>query len=133
MAGVGGAGAEGGGGAGDGGQAQSPMIFSKVTARYSPLVLRVVLHDLPENYMKRLPKFTGEGDLTATKHITFFDQFDDILGIEHEDVYMIPLVQTFERQVITWFKGLPVGSIRSYNDLETSFLRQWGEKKDHLY
>jgi hypothetical protein len=43
------------------------------------------------------------------------------------------LVQTFEGQVRTWFRGLPVGSIPSYNDLETSFIRQWGEKKDHLY
>lgn len=33
----------------------------------------------------------------------------------------------------TWFRGLPVGSIRSYDELENAFLRQWGEKKDHLY
>jgi hypothetical protein len=36
--------------------------------------------------MKNLPKFTGEGDLTATEHINFFDQFADIFGLEHEDV-----------------------------------------------
>jgi hypothetical protein len=36
------------------------------------LVLPLVLHDLPENYMKNLPKFMGEGDLTATEHITVF-------------------------------------------------------------
>jgi hypothetical protein len=35
--------------------------------------------------------------------------------------------------VKTWFIGLPVGSIRSYGDLENAFLRQWGEKNDHLY
>jgi hypothetical protein len=125
------------GGAGAGGQenipAQPPMIFSKVVARYSPLVLPVVLHDLPKNYMKRLPKFTREGNLTATKHIAFFDQFIDILGVENEDVYTRMLVQTFEGEVRNWFRGLPVGSIPSYNDLETSFIRQWGEKKDHIY
>jgi hypothetical protein len=43
------------------------------------------------------------------------------------------LVHTFEGQVRTWFRGLPANSIASYDDLETSFLRQWGEKKDHLY
>jgi hypothetical protein len=37
--------------------------------------------------MKNLLKFMGEGDLTAAEHITFFDYFVDILGIEHEDVY----------------------------------------------
>jgi hypothetical protein len=95
MAGVGGVGVGGVGGAGAGGQAQPPRIFSKVAARYAPLVLPVVLHDLPENYMKNLPKFMGEGDLTTTKHIAFFDQFVDILGIEHEDVYSRLLVHNF--------------------------------------
>jgi hypothetical protein len=66
MAGAGGAGVGGVGGAGDGGQAQPPRIFANVTARYSPLVLPPVLHDLSKNYMKNLPKFMGEGDLTTT-------------------------------------------------------------------
>jgi hypothetical protein len=71
MAGVGGTGGGGAGGQGQG-QALPPRIFSKVAARYAPLVLPVVLHDLPKNYMKNLPKFMGEGDLTATEHIAFF-------------------------------------------------------------
>jgi hypothetical protein len=105
----GGGGGHGAGGGGGGGQGPPPppRIFAKVAARYAPLVLPVPLHDLPENYMKNLPKFTGEGDLTATEHINFFDQFTDILGLEHEDVYSRLLVQTFEGQVRTWFRGLP--------------------------
>jgi hypothetical protein len=83
--------------------------------------------------MLNFPKFTGEGDLTATEHINFFDQFVDILGIEHEDVYSRLFVQTFEGQVRAWFWSLPPGSILSYDALEDSFLRQWGERKDHLY
>jgi len=35
--------------------------------------------------------------------------------------------------VITWFRGLPTCSIRTYDELENVFLRQWGERKDHLY
>jgi hypothetical protein len=93
----GGAGAGGGAPGGQVGvQVPLPGIFAKVAARYAPLVLPVPLHKLPENYMKSLPKFTGEGDLTAQEHINFFDQFADILGIEHEDVYSRLLVQTFE-------------------------------------
>jgi hypothetical protein len=133
MAGTGGVGAGGAGYVGVGGKYQPPRIFAKVVSIYSPLVLPIVLHDLPKNYMKSLPKLTGEGDLIATEHIAFFHQFVDILCIEHEDIYTRLLVQTFEEKVITWFRGLPVGSIRSYNDLETSFLRQQGEKKYHLY
>jgi len=110
-----------------------PRVFAKVAVRYAPLVLPVPLHDLPDNYIKNLPKFTGEGDLTAAEHINFFDQFADICGIEHEDVYSRLLVQTFEGQVRTWFQSLPAASIRTYDALEDAFLRQWGERKDHLY
>jgi hypothetical protein len=128
-----GGGGGGVGGGGGGNQIPVPVIFAKVAARYAPLVLPAALHDLPENYMKSLPKFTGEGDLTAQEHINFFDQFADILGIEHEDVYSRLLVQTFEGQVRTWFRSLPAGSLRSYEELESAFIRQWGERKDHLY
>jgi hypothetical protein len=122
------------GGAGVGG-GQVPLlgIFAKVAARYALLGLPVPLHDLPENYMKSLPKFTEEGDLTAQEHIKFFDQFADILRIEHEDVYSRLLVQTFKGQVRTWFRSLAARSLRSYEELESAFIRQWGERKDHLY
>jgi hypothetical protein len=92
-------------GGGGGGQPNVPPpgVFAKVAARYAPLVLPSQLHDLPDNYIKNLPKFTGEGDLTAAEHINFFDQFSNICGIEHEDVYSRLLVQTFEGQVRTWF------------------------------
>jgi hypothetical protein len=82
----GGFGARGGGGGGQG-TPPPPKLFSKVATRYAPLVLPVPLHNLPENYMKNLSKFTGEGDLMATEHINVFDQLSDILGLEHEDVY----------------------------------------------
>jgi hypothetical protein len=109
----GGGGAPGGGvgalegGAGGQGLPLPPRVFAKVAARYVPLVLPVPLHDLPENYIKNLPKFIGEGDLTATEHINFFDQFKYILGLEHEDIYSRLFVQTFEGQVRTWFRSLP--------------------------
>jgi hypothetical protein len=85
-AGDGGSAVGGAAGGAAGGQVPLPGIFSKVASKYSPLVLSVPLHDLLENYMKNLPKFTGEGDLTAQEHINFFDQFVDILGLEHKDV-----------------------------------------------
>jgi ribonuclease HI len=124
------AGVRGGGG---GANVPPPGVFAKVAARYAPLVLPANLHDLPDNYIKNLPKFTGEGDLTAAEHINFFDQFADICGIEHEDVYSRLLVQTFEGQVRIWFRSLPAASIRTYNALENAFLTQWGERKDYLY
>jgi len=92
----------GGGEGGGQGPSPTPNFFSKVAARYAPLVLPMPLHDLLENYMKNLPKFTG-GDLRATEPINFFDQFADILGLEHENVYSRLLIQTFKGQVGTWF------------------------------
>jgi hypothetical protein len=124
-----------GGAEGERGQGQQPppRVFTNVAAKYAPLVLPVPLHDLPENYMKNLPKFIGEGDLTTTEHINLFNQLADILGLQHEDVYSHLFVQTFEGQVRTWFQNLPPGSILSYDALEDLFIKQWGERKDHLY
>jgi hypothetical protein len=116
-----------------GGQAPLPRIFAKVVSRYAPLILPIPIHDLPKNYMKSLPKFTGEGDLTTQEHINLFDQFADILGIEHEDFYSRLLVQTFEGQVRTWLRALAARSLRAYEELENDFIRQWGERRDHLY
>jgi hypothetical protein len=45
--------------------------LTKVASRYAPLVLPGPLHDFPENYMKNLPKFMGEGDLTVQTHSLF--------------------------------------------------------------
>jgi hypothetical protein len=101
----GGGGALGGGGGapegGVGGQRPPlpPRVFAKVDARYVPLFLPVPLHDLPKNYIKILPKFTGEGDLTIAEHINFFNQFTYILGLEHKDLYSRLFVYTFEGQV----------------------------------
>jgi hypothetical protein len=61
-----------GGGGGGHPNVPPPGVFAKVAVRYAPLVLPVPLHDLPDNYIKNLPKFTGEGDLTAAEHINFF-------------------------------------------------------------
>jgi hypothetical protein len=61
-------GAEAGGGAQGGptsGQVPLAGIFAKVAARYAFIVLLAPLYDLIKNYMKSLPKFTGEGDLTT--------------------------------------------------------------------
>jgi hypothetical protein len=58
-----------------------PTVFAKVAERYVPLVLLIPLHDLPEKYIKNLPKFIWEGDLTTAEHINFFDQFANILGL----------------------------------------------------
>jgi hypothetical protein len=49
-----------------------------VTSRYSPLVLPQPLNSLPTSgYLKQLPKFTGEVDITVEEHLPAFYSYDD--------------------------------------------------------
>ena len=56
-------------------------------ARYAPLVLPQLMNALPTgNYLKYMPKFSGEGEVTAEEHLVDFYAYADNLNIEHEDV-----------------------------------------------
>jgi hypothetical protein len=48
-------------------------FFNKVVARYAPLVLPTNINDLSDNYVKKLPKFNGESDVTTVEHLVFFE------------------------------------------------------------
>jgi hypothetical protein len=58
-----------------------------VAARYAPLVLPQPMNSLPAgDYLKYMPKFTGEGDITVEEHLVAFYSYADNLNIENEDV-----------------------------------------------
>jgi len=58
-----------------------------VDARYAPLVLPQPMNSLPiGDYLKYIPKFTREEDITAKEHLATFYSYDDNLNIENEDV-----------------------------------------------
>jgi hypothetical protein len=60
-----------------------------VAARYSPLVLPQPMNPLPvRDYLKYMPKFTGEKDITAKEHLSTFYSYVDNLNIENEDVWL---------------------------------------------
>jgi hypothetical protein len=60
-----------------------------VTARYAPLILLHPMNPLPAgDYLKYMPKFTGEGDITAEEHLAAFYSYAENLNIENEDVWM---------------------------------------------
>jgi hypothetical protein len=57
-----------------------------IAARYAPLVLLVGLHALPTtDYMKYLPRYNGEGDVTAEEHLVAFYSFADNFNIRCVD------------------------------------------------
>jgi uncharacterized small protein (DUF1192 family) len=105
-----------------------------VTARYAPLVLPHPMNPLPAgDYLKYMPKFTGEGDITAEEHLASFYSYADNLNIENEDVWMRVFVQSLDGEVRKWFRGLAPRSIAGIEALDTVFLRKWGDRKDYIY
>jgi hypothetical protein len=105
-----------------------------VAARYAPLVLPQPMNALPAgDYLKYMPKFTGEEDITVEEHLAAFYSYADNLNIENEDVWMRVFVQSLDGEVRKWFRGLTPGSIVGIEALDDVFLRQWGDKKDFMY
>jgi hypothetical protein len=105
-----------------------------VATRYAPLVLPHPMNPLPAgDYLKYMPKFTGEGDITAEEHLAAFYSYADNLNIENEDVWMRVFVQSLDGEVRKWFRGLAPGSIAGIEALDSAFLRQWGDRKDFMY
>jgi hypothetical protein len=116
--------------------ANPPMTEIEViiATRYAPLVLPQPLNNLPpEGYLKQLPKFTGEGDITAEEHLAAFYTFADDNVIMHTDVWMRIFVHSLQGEARNWFRALPPGSIDGIRALDNAFLRQWGDKKDFMY
>jgi hypothetical protein len=85
------------------------------------------------DYLKYMPKFTREGDVTAEEHLAAFYSYADNLNIENEDVWMRVFVQSLDGEVRKWFRGLAPGSIAGIEALDSAFLRQWGDRKDFMY
>jgi hypothetical protein len=83
-----------------------------LAARYAPLVLPMPMNALPStDYLKYMPQFTGEGDITTKEHLSDFYRFVEIQGIENEDVWMRVFVQSLVGEGIKWFRGLTPRSI----------------------
>jgi uncharacterized small protein (DUF1192 family) len=105
-----------------------------VAARYAPLILPHPMNPLPAgDYLKYMPKFTGEGDITTEEHLAAFYIYVYNLNIENEDVWMRVFVQSLYGEVRKWFRGLAPGSIAGIEALDNVFLRQWGDRKDYIY
>jgi hypothetical protein len=71
--------------------ANSPRnrIHTIVADRYAPLILPRPMNALPiGDYLKYMPKFTGEEDINAKEHLSAFYSYADNLNIENVDVWM---------------------------------------------
>jgi hypothetical protein len=105
-----------------------------LVARYAPLILTQPLNALPAGgYLKQLPKFTREGDITAEEHLVDFYSYANNYVIVDEDVWMSIFVHTLDGEARKWFRALTPGSIDGIEALDDVFLREWGDKKDFMY
>jgi len=60
-----------------------------VAVRYAPLTLPQPMNYLPVgDYLRYMPKFTGEENITVEDHLVDFYSYADNLNIENEDVWM---------------------------------------------
>ena len=90
-----------------------------LVARYAPLILPNPLAAMPiGDYLKYMPKFTGEGDFTTEEHLEDFYSYAENINIEQEDVWTRVFVQSLDGQARKWFKELPAGSVAGIEALD---------------
>jgi hypothetical protein len=87
----------------------------------------------PRDYLKYMPKFMGEEDITVEEHLAAFYSYADNQNIENEDAWMRVFIQSLFGLARKWFRGLALGSITGIEALDEAFLKHRGEKEEFLY
>ena len=68
-----------------------------LVGRYAPLNFPNPLSAMPtRDYLKYMPKFTGEGDFIAEEHLEAFYSYGENINIEQEDVWTRVFVQILD-------------------------------------
>ena len=76
-----------------------------LVARYDPLNLPNPLFAMPTvDYLKYMPKLTGERDFIAEEHLEAFYIYAENINREQEDVWTRVFVQILDGQARKWFK-----------------------------
>jgi hypothetical protein len=96
---------------------------------FKTLRLPYLLHPYPLDFFEYLPRFSGENQVSAERHLESFKDFIDRFKIVHEDVIMRLFSKSLIRDVFEWFKDLRANSIGSWIEFSNVFLKYWGENK----
>jgi hypothetical protein len=95
-----------------------------VAARYAPLILPQVMFAFPPNdYMRYLPRFNGDGEVTVEENLSSFYSFADNFNVEHADVWMKLFVRSLNGEARKWFRSLPPNSIADIVALYDAFIK----------
>jgi len=49
-----------------------------MVARFTPLILPTHLHDFPQNYNQRIRLYDVDGNVSAQRHLDWFNDFVDL-------------------------------------------------------
>jgi hypothetical protein len=96
---------------------------------FKPLRIPYLLHLYPLDCFEYLPRFSGENQVSAERHLESFEDFIDRFEIVHKDVIMRLFSNYLIIDVVVWFKGLRADFIGSCIKFSNAFLKYWGEKK----
>ena len=64
--------------------------------KYAPLSLPQILSDMPQDYMKLLPRITGEDSSAAQKHLEDLCAFAKNFNVDHLDLVLRLFVQSLD-------------------------------------
>lgn len=81
--------------------------------KYAPLGLPQILNDMPRDYLKILPRFNGDNDTEAQKHLEVFCAFTENFNVEHLDVVLRLFFQSLDGEARKLFKTLGDCSINN--------------------
>ena len=101
-------------------------------ARFAPLALPVVLHNLPLNYAQIISLYDGEGNVSEKYHVGKFDDIIDLEEVDYEDFKMRLFAQSLSGKSKKWYKYFPPRSILSFASFQTLFLEIWDDKQSPL-
>ena len=85
-----------------------------MAARFGPLSLPDVLHDLPQNYAHRNSLYDGDGNFTARQHVDIFNDFVNLEEVDDEYVEMRFCAQSLSGEAKKWYRDLPSRSISTF-------------------
>lgn len=110
------------------------MVFPCfILNKYAPLGLPQPLNGIPQDYIKLLPRFIREDDISTQRNIKNLCAFTKNLNVEHLDVVLRLFVQSLHGEARKQFKPLPIASITTWEEMENYFVHKWGEKRDNGY
>ena len=101
-------------------------------ARFSPLALPTILHDLPHNYAQRISLYDGDGNFTTRQHADRFDDFIDLEEVDDDDIKIRLFAQSFSGEENKWFRYLPSRLISTFESFRNAFLERWDDKESPL-